>query len=150
MLSAGRRSRRLSEGTLTAADSADGVSYAHKGPAVSRRLPANGYVRRGCGARVCVGCMCVGCVRKWLMWYTRLNSIDRKGASLAATVLLLLLLSLLLLLLLLPLLQFVFLLELLLLLLLLMLLLLLVGACHPSDTVPPVRVANLHMRKTAA
>ena len=42
MLSAGRRSRRLSEGTLTAAlpftvDSADGVSYAHKGPAVSWR-----------------------------------------------------------------------------------------------------------------
>ena len=71
-------------------------------------------------------------------------------ASETATVLLLLLLSLLLLLLLLPLLQFVFLLELLLLLLLLMLLLLLVGACHPSDTVPPVRVANLHMHKTAA
>ena len=93
--------------------------------------------------------MCVGCVRKWL-WYTRLNTVDRKGASLAATVLLLLLLSLLLLLLLLPLLLFVFLLELLLLQQLLLLLLLLVGACHPSDTVPPVRVANLHVHKTAA
>ena len=48
---------------------------------------------------------------------TRLDIVDRWGATLAAAVLLLLLL----------------------------LLLLLVGACHLSDTVPPVPVANLHM-----
>jgi len=80
--------------------------------------------------------------------YTRLDIVDRWGTSLAAAVLLLLLLPLLLLLLpllllLLPLL--LLLLQLLLLLLLFLLLLLLVGACHLSDTVPPVPVANLHM-----
>ena len=84
-------------------------------------------------------------MRKW--WGTRLDIVDRWGASLAGAVLLLLLLPLLLLLLpllllLLPLL--LLLLQLLLLLLLFLLLLLLIGACHLSDTVPSMPVANLH------
>ena len=83
-----------------------------------------------------------------MWWGTRLDIVDRWGATLAAAVLLLLLLPLLLLLLpllllLLPLL--LLLLQLLLLLVLLLLLLLLVGKCHPLNTVPPVPIAaNLH------
>ena len=87
--------------------------------------------------------------------YTRLDTVDRKGTSLAAALLLLLflqLLQVLLLLLLLLLLLFLLLLLLLCLLLLLLflqlLLLLFFGACHVSGTVPSVRVANLHMHKT--
>ena len=78
---------------------------------------------------------------------TRLDTVDRKGTSLAAAFLLLLflrLLQVLLLLLLLLLLLFL----LLLLLLLLLLILLLIGACHVPSTVPSVRVANLHVHKT--
>ena len=81
--------------------------------------------------------------------YTRLDTVDRKGTSLAAAFLLLLFLRLLQVLLLLLLLLRLLLLFLLLF-LLLRLLLLLVGACHLSGTVPSVCIANLNMHKMTA
>ena len=92
------------------------------------------------------------CQRRLYGGYTRLDTVDRMGTSLAAAVLLLLIIWLLQVLFLFLLLFLLLLLLLLLLLpllpLLLLLLLLLVGACHVSGTVPSVRGANLHMHKT--